>query len=155
MTKRYLFDTNTVRPLYDPRDANGHLRPAVEALVREDGGLTLSAVGEYEIRRGLETRKLDPANQPSRALLGAAERLLSAAHIVGLDWEHWKTAAGLWALSQRRGMGLQEGDLLIAATAFANSRKLVTVDWNLATGLKALGHEAQVMLLEPPPPKSH
>jgi len=147
VTRRYLFDTNAVRPLYDARGPQTALRPSIEALVLEDGGLTIAAVVEYEIRRGLETRALDPARQPPRRLLGAADRLLTSANVLGLDWEHWRTASLLYAQSRSAGSTLQERDLLVAATAFASARKLVTVDRPLAEGLQALGYSDRVVLL--------
>lgn len=82
------------------------------------------------------------------------EKLLRSAYVLPLDdsgGRVWRTAAELWARGKNRKphLNLGEVDLLIAATAIASDRTLVTMDRTLADSLALLDHADAVHFVAP------
>jgi predicted nucleic acid-binding protein len=143
MSAGYLVDTSVVS-WYLEREARTRHPTLVnwldDLIPRE--GLCISAVTMYELRRGVEglLREGQGARKAARI-----ENLLREATIFGLDergFVGWRLAADLWVNCKRHqpSVVLEEGDLLIVATALMHDRQLVTVDSKLQARLKALGY---------------
>ncbi|HZH16984.1 MAG TPA: DUF4411 family protein [Archangium sp.] len=135
----YLLDTNAFTALYDGRKAER--APRFHTTVRErislDGELVIPTFVLYEARRGLEELKL---RSEGAKKIARFERLLQSATILGLDANNgWLVAAKLWAWNKAKGTNIQEGDLLVVATASLHKRKLVTADQPLIEAMRALG----------------
>lgn len=138
---QYLLDTNALNTLYDPRMAERapRLLAAVQERMGLDEELALPAFVVYEARRGLEELKLHKQGQKKFIRF---DLLLRTATILGLDQNNgWLVAAKYWARNKAMGLNIQEGDLLVAATAVVHQRKLVTADQPLIAGMRALGLE--------------
>lgn len=143
----FLFDTNAVQSLIDPRRPPA-LVAEVEERVRESG-LVISAVTAFELRRGVRVLRLKGEGRRKEANI---ERLIRSADVLGLDAPApapWTTAADLYARGQvmKPAVVVADADLLIAATALHYSRTLVTTDGRLAENLKAIGAGPEVVLL--------
>jgi predicted nucleic acid-binding protein len=134
----YLLDTNAFTALYDDRVAERW--PRFHATVRErislDGELVIPTFVLYEARRGLEELK---SRGEGKRKIARFDRLLLGATILGLDANNgWFVAANLWAGNKAKGTNIQEGDLLVVATALLHKRKLVTADQPLIHAMRSL-----------------
>jgi predicted nucleic acid-binding protein len=150
MSVGFLVDTSVVSWYLDRHARTRH--PALvgwldDLISRE--GLCISAVSLYELKRGVEglLRQGEGSRKAARI-----EMLLREATILGLDergFAGWRVAADLWASSRQHepSVVLSEGDLLIVATALMHDRQLVTVDRNLQTRLRTLGHHGLLHVL--------
>ena len=142
----HICDTNVVSYYVD---ANARTRypgvcQVVDDIRAKDGVLTVAAVSVYELRRGL-------ISQP-RALQIQLEKFIHSCDVLGLDVNNfagWDAAARLWGYGRIRkpAITLQEGDLLIAATAAVHRRQLVTADAKLADNLLQIAPLLDVRLL--------
>lgn len=143
----FLFDTNAVQILIDPRRSPA-LVAAVEERVRESG-LVISAVTAFELRRGIRVLRLRGEGRRKETNV---ERLIRSADVLGLDSPApapWTTAADLYARGRvmTPAVIVDDADLLIAATALHYSRTLVTTDGRLAKNLEVIGAGPEVVLL--------
>src|SRR5206468_4284700 len=77
------------------------------------------------------------------------EKLLRSAYALDVASGGWEIAAELWAQGQvqKPAIVFSEGDLLIAATAAAHERTLVTSDEALAANLLRVGYAGEVEVL--------
>lgn len=136
---KYLLDTNALNALYDERFAERvpRFREAVLGRVREDGEIVVPNFALYESRRGIERLLLQ--NQ-GHLKLRRFKRLVDEARVLSLDaYGGWLKASRLWAQSRHSGSPIEDGDLIIAVTAMAHQRKLVTADQALIHALHRLG----------------
>lgn len=147
----FLFDTNVAQTLIDPRAAKRTpaLLAEVEARVRQQGGLVISVVTAYELRRGVRVLRLRGQGRRKEVRV---ERLIRAADVLGLDvpaFGAWTVAAELFAQGSVRSPSIviADADLLIAATAKHYGRTLVTSDARLAENLAAIGQGPALDLL--------
>lgn len=148
----FLFDTNVAQLLIDPRAPKRcpKLLAEVESRVRQQGGLVISVVTLYELRRGIRALLL---NGKGRSRQVRVEQLIRSADIVGVDsppYETWDIAADVYARGRTRtpAVVIGDADLLIFATAARAGRTLVTTDRRLADNLDAIGHRSVVEVLE-------
>jgi predicted nucleic acid-binding protein len=118
---------------------------AVESVITADGGMNISAVTAFEIRRGFEELKRRGRGQ--RKAIGA-ELLLRRATIHELDDAVWRIGVDLYAAGKvhTSPITLSDADLLISATAIAKDRILLTTDEKLCRILQALGYSHHVSL---------
>lgn len=151
MSQPFLFDTCVVQQYLDPRTEQKWpgLRARIEHAITEAGGVYLSAITAFEIRRYLEV--LARTGQ-GRSKIRKTELFLREAVIFepgDRGGASWRAAARLYADGQlhQPAILLSDGDLLIAATAIAHERILVTTDLKLYKNLQALGHGAWVISL--------
>lgn len=153
MSTQFLLDTCAVQHYLHPRA--GVQWPDVQARIEEavaaSGGLYISAITAFEIRRGLEVlaRRGD-----GRRKIRLAELFLRNAVILDLGdcgGAPWRIAVGLFADGKvhEPAIHIADADLLIAATAIAHERILVTADRGLHEYLQALGHAQWTRLLAP------
>ena len=89
------------------------------AYVRDHGKLAVSALTCYEILRGL-------IYTGATTKLTAFGAFLRASHVFTLDLPVCRKAAEIHAILRRKGMLLEDADLLIASTAIVNECVLVT-----------------------------
>lgn len=118
------------------------MRARIERPMGEAGGLYISAVTAFEIRRHLEVLA---RTGEGRSKIRRTELFLRDAMIIepGDRAGHsWRVAARLYADGKlhRPAIQLSDGDLLIAATAIAHERVLMTTDLPLWENLQALGY---------------
>lgn len=147
----WLFDTCAVSS-YLERDSK---KRALDLLplwsAAQADGIYLASVTVYELRRGVRRLRL---REEGHRLEVDLEKLLRSVYVLPLDdfgGKVWRTAAELWARGRNMNPNLKLGevDLLIAATAIANERTLVTMDRGLSEGLARLGHAAEVRFIAP------
>lgn len=148
----WLFDTCAVSA-YIARDPRKR-PPELVSLwaTAQEGGICLSSVTLYELRRGLRSLRLKDGGRRREVDL---EKLLRTVTVLALDdWtgNAWRVAAELWANGRHLKPSLNVGelDLLIAATALANDRVLVTLDRGLWEALTRLGHAERVRWVATP-----
>lgn len=144
MSQPFLFDTCVVEQYLHPRAPQKWpgMLTRVERAIDEAGGMYISAVTAFEIRRHLEV--LARTGQ-GRSKIRKTELFLREAMILEpgeRGGASWRVAARLYADGKlhRPAIPLSNGDLLIAATAIAHARVLVTTDRLLCENLQALGH---------------
>jgi predicted nucleic acid-binding protein len=144
MSKAFLFDTCVVEQYLHPRTEQKWpgMRAHVDRAVSEAGGMYISAVTAFEIRRHLEV--LARTGQ-GRSKVLRTELFLRDAVLLELGdrgGTSWRVAARLYADGKlhRPAIQLSDGDLLIAATAIAHERVLATTDLPLYENLQALGY---------------
>jgi tRNA(fMet)-specific endonuclease VapC len=117
------------RSLLDTCAISDTIRPPVKRLptvtrhlgqyLREHGRLLFSEMSCYEILRGL--RKKGAATQ-ERQFIEFCRR----AELCSVDYAVLDQAAALWADGQRRGIAVDDVDLVIAATALLHGLSLTT-----------------------------
>ena len=111
----YTLDTNVVAAL---------LRQEPQVIAELEWRLTrghvvsLNAIGYFETRRGLWE------NQPKK--LQAFERLVQEAGVLELRLPTLDLAATIYQDLRRRGLLIEDADILISATALAHDATLVT-----------------------------
>ena len=120
MTVALLLDSDTLSEI-----ARGHRRAneMARAYLSEHGRLTFSAVTVFERLRGY--REALRRGRPYEEHLKQFERLVEASIVLPFDAAAADRASHLWADSSPRGRK-SLGDLMIAATAWANGIVLVT-----------------------------
>lgn len=152
MSAAFLFDTCTIGRYLDARAPERWpgLVARVSSAIAGAGGLYISAVTAFEIRRGL--KKLELRGKGRRKCIRAELFLRGDATILELSDRGgvpWRVAARMYAEAacHKPAITLSDGDLLIAATAIAHDRVLVTVDGPLHKNLKKLGYGDAVLAL--------
>ena len=118
MIFEYLIDTNVVSETAKPRpDAK------VLAWLRMQERIVLSAIGVYELARGIER-----TSGRKRHFLDdwLATLLQGSTKVMPFDQPAAVAAAGIEHQGRRRGHPLPERDLFILATAHANGLRLAT-----------------------------
>lgn len=113
----------------------------VEPLVARERP-SISYVTRYELRRGVEVLRTRGEGAKKAVRL---TKFLEVCEVLGLDGhagEGWNLAARLWVKlkSHKPSLCLSEADLLVAATAAAHGRVLVTADVGLVRNLQAIEH---------------
>jgi predicted nucleic acid-binding protein len=139
MRGKYLLDTNALSTLYDKRHARRvpRFREVVLERIREDREIAVPVFAFYEARRGIDKLLLGGKGAEK---LASFETLMLGARFFSLDMSGgWLKASRLWAQSRFSGSLIEDGDLMIAATAMAHERKLVTADQALIHALHRLG----------------
>lgn len=151
MRAAFLFDTCIIGRYLDARAAERWpgLVPRVSSAIAEAGGLYISAITAFEIRRGLKVLELRGQGRSKRR---KAELFLRSATILETSARGgapWRAAARMYAEAacHKPAIKLSDGDLLIAATAVAHARVLVTVDGPLHENLHKLGYGGLVRAL--------
>ena len=128
-----LLDTST---LSDVIDLSARRSPLVaqraKTYLRAQGHFSFSEISCYEILRGLRKKRASAQEQRFVAFCEHSERLPVTAEV--LD-----RAATLWAVGQRRGIAVDDADLIVAATAQIQTLVVATAntkhfDW--IAGLK-------------------
>jgi len=145
-----VLDTNLVSIWINPRDAKRYPKAfaRVDSLLAVQG-LSISAVTQFELRRGVEKLLRQGAG---RSKLVTLEKFLDRVEVLGLDGPGgggWNVAARLWAdaATHKPALTFTDGDLLIAATAAFHRRPLATAEVGLAEGLEKLGFPTGVQLV--------
>jgi len=140
--KDYLLDTCIVSQFIH-REARQRYPRVVERVteVVKKQGAYVSIVTVYELRRGIELLRLQGSGRKKEVAL---KMFLHGVTTLSLDDngnQGWSVAARVHAHGQARqpAITLGEGDLLIAATAIAHSRILLTSDSTLGTRFRDLG----------------
>jgi predicted nucleic acid-binding protein len=134
-----LVDTNVVSSFL--REGAAHRSPKLAAFMEQllaAGNLTISAVTEFELRRGVE--ELVSKGQGRKRLV-MLTKFLEHCEILSLDGGGWELAAKLWAKGRthKPAIVFTDADLLIAATAFFHERTFATSEANLVTNLALIG----------------
>ncbi len=96
----------------------------VERLLAPEIELAISAISLMEIQRGVERSVGARQRQRREAFLAEIGTL----EVLPVDADVALVGAQVWADLERRGMRIPAFDLLIAATALANERPLLTAD---------------------------
>jgi predicted nucleic acid-binding protein len=112
-----LLDTDILNEVLKQRNANV-IRHAAEYLAIH-GRFSISSITRYEALRGLKEK--GATGQLSRFL-----EFCRHTSIVPVSEDILDRAADLWSLGRRQGLTPKDADLIIAATAVADGRTLVT-----------------------------
>ena len=112
-----LIDTDLLSEVLKQRNAN--VRKHAKQYLRSHGQFALSAVTRFEIIRGY--KELGAAPQLVRF-----ETFCSHSLILQLTNPIFDRAADLWVVARQGGHPCADADLLIAATAIEQGRRLVT-----------------------------
>ena len=119
---RSLLDTSTLSDVIQPAAKRV---PAVAAhlrmYLRAHGRLTFSEISCYEILRGLQKKS-------AFVQLGHFEQFCQRSELLGVSLDVLQRAAVLWADGQSRGISVDDGDLIIAATALAHKLPFITAN---------------------------
>ena len=119
---RSLLDTSTLSDIIQPM---ARRLPVVAVHLRQylqlHGRLTFSEISCYEVLRGL--RKKKAASQLERF-----QQFCQRSELLGVTYSVLDWAAALWAEEQRRGITVDDSDLIIAATALEGGFPLVTAN---------------------------
>jgi predicted nucleic acid-binding protein len=147
----WLVDTNVLSVFISPNapDRYPRLVSWVTDLFRA-GGVAISAVTLYELRRGIKAQLMQ---QKAKTKAARLEMLLQSVSVLGLDaanFAAWNIAANLWAEGKAKqpSVILSEADLLIFASALAYGRRLATTDAHLVERIRDLGRPQAVQLLD-------
>ncbi len=129
-----VLDTNAIRAAMDSHSERG-------VMVRQriaEVGYALPSVVLYEVERGLQKEERERRGSPQRR--DATRRFLLEGQHLPLDYSVAAVAADLWATGKlaKPAQNISEIDLLVAATALAYTRRLVTFDERLVTSLRLL-----------------
>ena len=148
----WLFDTCAVSAYIAPDSKKRPDELVSLWTAAEAEGICVSSATVYELRRGM--RKLGLRGEGRRQSV-VLEKILRTASVITLDdWmgATWRAAVDLWADGQalRPSQVMGEMDLLIAATALATDRTLVTMDVGLRDALTRLGRGDRVRWIAPP-----
>lgn len=109
-------------------------RARLDDLIDDDDDVSISAVTAAELWVGVELA--DPRRRPRRSTF--VEQVLSTIPVEDYDLETAKVHAGLLGDARRAGRPRGAHDLLIAATAIARGRALVTHDRQGFEGIEGL-----------------
>lgn len=153
MNTPFLFDTCVLQRYLDAHALQKwpEIQARVDDAVVESGGLYISAVTAFEIRRGLEVLA---RRGEGRSKIRRAELLLRNAVILEVGdrgGAPWRVGTHLFADGRfhEPAITISDGDLLIAATAIAHERILMTADRPLYENLRNLGYGQWAQLLTP------
>lgn len=148
----WLFDTCAVSSYLarNPKKRSPELLPIWSSAQLD--GIFLASATVYELRRGARELRL---RDEGLRLEVDLEKLLRSVYVLPLDdfgGKVWRTAAEIWARGRtlKQHVSFGEVDLLIAATAIANARTLVTMDRGLSKALAQVGHADAVHFIAPP-----
>lgn len=140
----WLLDTNVATLLFDEKKMLRAPEATERALaiVAERGRLPISAVTQFELKRGVRALMLQGKGASKAAKL---QSWLLRAEILGLDeprFVGWTFAADLWAQGRafEPARVFSDADLMIAATALHHDRTLVTSEARLGELLTQLGY---------------
>jgi predicted nucleic acid-binding protein len=119
---RCLLDTSTLSDVIRPASK----RPAtvarhLKAYLRAQGRLTISEMSCYEVLRGLRKKG---ASVQERQFVQFCQHV----ELLPVDFAVLDRAATLWAASRRIGQSVDDGDLIIVATALLHELPLVTAN---------------------------
>jgi tRNA(fMet)-specific endonuclease VapC len=112
-----LLDTDILSEVVKQR--HPHVRKHARQYRRSHGQFAFSAVTRYEIVRGY--KELGAAAALQRFLTFCNQAL-----VLPVTDAHFDRAADLWNLARRGGHPCHDADLLIAATAIEEGRRLIT-----------------------------
>jgi tRNA(fMet)-specific endonuclease VapC len=112
-----LLDTDLLSEVLKQR--NPIVRKRARQYLRSHGQFAFSAVTRFEIVRGYKER--GAAGPLARFITFCGHSLIFA-----VDDAIFDRAADLWAIARQGGHPCDDADLLIAATALAHGRRLVT-----------------------------
>jgi predicted nucleic acid-binding protein len=153
MNTPFLLDTCVLQRYLDAQALQKwpEIQARVDDAVVESGGLYISAVTAFEIRRGLEVLA---RKDKGRSKIRRAELLLRNAVILEIGdrgGAPWRVGTHLFADGRLHepAIKISDGDLLIAATAIAHERILMTADRPLYENLRNLGYGRWAQLLTP------
>lgn len=119
---RSLLDTSTLSDVIDlPNKRPSHVAKHAKAYLRAHHHFSFSEISRYEELRGLRKKQAQVQEQRFETFCQHCERLPVTAEV--LD-----RAATLWAEGQRRGIVVDDVDLVIAATALVETLALVTAN---------------------------
>lgn len=118
MTMACLLDTNIVTAILRKEPV---ALACLEAKFRADDRVLVSAVVQYEIRRGFLARG-------AMRQLADLEGWLRHWEWLDVERSHWEEAAALWAKCRRAGIATSDTDLLLAVQARQEQAVLVTRD---------------------------
>jgi predicted nucleic acid-binding protein len=107
----------------------------------------ISAVTEYELRRGLMLSAFSNRDAHKRRLFDQFLREVPIVPLEGNGLRVWQIAASIWARRAAVGRIPGEADILVAATAIAHKYRLLTCDEKLHDGLSALGYKNVELIL--------
>jgi tRNA(fMet)-specific endonuclease VapC len=105
-------------------DAEREGAAALEALIDDEDDVAIAAISVAELAVGVELA--DPKRRPGRAAF--VEAVLETVSIEGYDVEVAKAHGALLAHSRRIGRPRGAHDLIVAATARAREREVVSAD---------------------------
>jgi tRNA(fMet)-specific endonuclease VapC len=117
---RCLLDTNTVSDVIDlAKKRSPIVAQRSKAYLRAHGRFTFSEVSRYEILRGLRKKQATSQEERFQVFCDHSERLPVTAEV-------FDRAASLWAEGQRRGIVVEDVDLIIAASALIQGLTVAT-----------------------------
>jgi len=112
----YALDTNIVS--YFIREDN-HIISQFRAVVATGNSIVISPVTYYEIRRGFKHKA---APKKEKIFI----RMCTMYPIGEMNLSAWETAADIYAESRKRGLPIEDTDIIIAAFCIVNDHTLVT-----------------------------
>lgn len=117
-----LFDTSALSDVMQPlakRDANvsWHLRE----YLRSKEVITFSQITWYEVARGLLKKR-------AIVQLRRFDEFCSRCKLLPVNLDVLRQAATLWASGRQHGVTVDDGDLIVAATALCESLPLITAN---------------------------
>jgi tRNA(fMet)-specific endonuclease VapC len=119
---RSLLDTSTLSDVIDlPNKRSTRVAKWSKAYLRVHGHFIFSEVSCYEILRGLRKKQAQVQEGRFQVFLQHCERVPVTAEV-------FDRAATLWAEGQRRGIVVEDADLIIAATALIQGVAVVTAN---------------------------
>jgi predicted nucleic acid-binding protein len=119
---RSLLDTSTVSDVIQPATKRfPTVADHLQRYLRAHRYLTFSEISCYEVLRGL--RKKNASSQ-----LRQFQAFCQRCELLPVSYEVLDKAAALWADGQRRGMVVDDSDLIIAATSLMHDLPIVTAN---------------------------
>lgn len=119
--------------------AGGRGRLSLDELVGDDEDVAIAAITAAELLAGVELA--DPAHRPGRQAL--VDAVLEGLPVEDYDLEVARAHARLLAHAWRSGRARGAHDLVIAATALARERTVVTADRSGFSGLPGVAVRAR------------
>lgn len=119
--------------------AGGRGRLSLDELVGDDEDVAIAAITAAELLAGVELA--DPAHRPGRQAL--VDAVLEGLPVEDYDLEVARAHARLLAHARRSGRARGAHDLVIAATALARERTVVTADRSGFSGLPGVAVRAR------------
>jgi predicted nucleic acid-binding protein len=119
---RHLLDTSALSDvLQPPAKRSPNVAQHVKQYLRAHGHFTFSEISCYEVLRGLRKKRASTQEQRFIDFCGNSE-------LLPVDFRALDRAATLWAEGRQRGLVVDDGDLVIAATALLHGLPLVTAN---------------------------
>ncbi len=117
---RCLLDTSAVSDVIRPADKRlPSVAKHLKQYLRSHGRFTYSEVSCYEVLRGLRKKRAAKQIRQFVEFCGHSE-------LIPVSYDVLDRAATLWAEGQLQGITVDDGDLMIAATALLQRISLVT-----------------------------